>query len=93
MIWKILSVTNVQKKSGRGQTLFQITEQTYRICKAQKESASHDSAMCLCSCLGKKLGEKKSRRKGKKFKESISGASFKDRTMLKDRRAYSNYKN
>lgn len=39
-----------------------------------------------CVCVGKKLGEKKSRRKGKKFKESISGASFKDRTMLKDRR-------
>lgn len=33
MIWKILSVTNVQKKNQEeGKHFFHITEQTYRIC-------------------------------------------------------------
>lgn len=47
------------KNQEEGKHFFRSLNKHTEYVKAQKESASHDSAMCLCSCLGKKLGEKK----------------------------------
>lgn len=59
-----------KKNQEEGKHFFRSLNKHTEYVKAQKESASHDSAMCLCSCLGKKLGEKNPGEKVRNLKKA-----------------------